>query len=61
MSKQTETFHSNKGFKLAIVFFIPILLFSKVEKWEDTCLLNQTWGKNLTNDERFAHENLLIK
>ena len=29
MRKHAETFHANKDCKLAIVFFIPILLFSK--------------------------------
>ena len=29
MRKREETFHSNKGCKLAIVFFIPISLFLK--------------------------------
>ena len=29
MHKHAETFHANKDCKLAIVFFMPILLFSK--------------------------------
>ena len=29
MRKHAETFHANKDCKLAIVFFMPILLFSK--------------------------------
>ena len=29
MCTHAETFHANKGWKLAIVFFIPILSFSK--------------------------------
>ena len=29
MRKHAEAFHTNKGYKLAIVVFIPTLLFSK--------------------------------
>ena len=29
MRKHAETFHANKGYKMAIVFFIPVSLFSK--------------------------------
>ena len=30
-------------------------------KWKDTCLLNQTWGKEIQHGERLPHENLLTK
>ena len=29
MRKHAETFHANKGYKMVIVFFIPVSLFSK--------------------------------